>query len=567
MTYSYSHLPGITVLLCLVLLSLDGYSFQTVGAGPGKQDSLTERWVKACADLREKGDYTAALEDGLKALEAYRQSGNTARAAWTNMEIAQIYMFLGEQKSNPAYINQGEDYARTAYETYQSIQDTAGEAISHNVQGIIYRSTALLGKPAYYDSALTMYREALALISPSGKGKKYTGMLYNNISQVYSEYKKDYPTALHYLQAAVAFNKETNNIVKLSFNYGNIAQVYMEMGDKKSSLEYAYRTLDLAKQINTANRLVNAYQQLYESYHHFGISDSALHYYILYDNLRDSISSLTTTRQIAEAQAKYETEKNKTLIGDLNNRNSLQNKKIVFLVSGISLLLFFLLGLYWLLRRVRHQKQLISEQTGQLEIIMKELHHRVKNNLQVISSLLSLQSYKLQDEEALEAIRLSQQRVQAMSFIHQRLYTGGQSRMVNMQEYLSDLASSLVTAYGFTTRNFNLQIDAAKEWVDVDKAMPMGLIANEIITNALKYAYAGSTHPALYIELREEKGSLLFVLKDNGQTWDERKWKEDKGSFGRQLVESLCRQLNATQELAMRDGSAFIFTIPQERAA
>jgi two-component sensor histidine kinase len=567
MPYSYRYLRRMIVLLNLFLFSLNTFSFQATDSSRNRMNDRAALWLKDCSELREKGEYSAALDAGIKALRTYQQSGNASRAACTNIEIAEIYQYLGEQKNSPAYIRQGLDYAKNATAIYKELQDTAGEVISHNIQGILHRSMALVNQPAYYDSALSCYQLALAKISPSGKGKQYTGTLYNNISQVYSEYKKDYPTALRYLQAAVAFNKTANNFKKLSYNYGNIANVYKEMGDKRSSLEYAYKTLDLAKQINTANRLVNAYQQLYDSYHSFGMPDSALHYYILYDNLRDSVSSLATTRQIAEAQAKYETEKNKALIGELNNRNSLQNKTIAFLVTGISLLFLFLLGLFLLFRRVRRQKQLISEQSGQLEIMMKELHHRVKNNLQVISSLLSLQSYKLRDEEALEAIRLSQQRVQAMSFIHQRLYTGAESRMVNMQEYLQDLARSLVMAYGYTDDNFELQIRATREWLDVDKAMPMGLIANEIITNALKYAYADCKHPALHIELKEDNGRLLFVLRDNGLAWDGSTWKEDKGSFGRQLVEALCKQLNATQELTIRNGSAFIFTIPQEKAA
>jgi len=248
-------------------------------------------------------------------------------------------------------------------------------------------------------------------------------------------------------------------------------------------------------------------------------------------------------------------------------RNSEQKEEIMFLALGIALLLLFLLGLLLLFRRVRRQKDLIARQSGELGIMMKELHHRVKNNLQVVTSLLSLQSYRLKDEEALDAIRLSQLRVQDMSFIHQRLYMGENSRTVNMEEYLRDLAHSLITAYGYGPDDFNLQLEVTGKWMDVDKALPVGLIANEIITNALKYAYTGNDHPALHIRLNGNKEGYLFVVKDNGCSWDEKQWLETSSSFGRKLVSSLCRQLNATESLTVDNGAVFTIIIPQENAA
>jgi two-component sensor histidine kinase len=339
------------------------------------------------------------------------------------------------------------------------------------------------------------------------------------------------------------------------------------MRNRRLSLDYAYKTLDYARRTTATNRLLNAYQQLYDSYNAFGPADSTLRYYLLYDGLRDSIAGQDVNRQIAEIQTKYETEKNKALIDRLNMRNSEQKKEILFLVSGIALLLLSLAGLSLLFRRVRRQKDLIARQSGELGIMMKELHHRVKNNLQVVTSLLSLQSYRLKDEEALDAIRLSQQRVQAMSFIHQRLYMGENSRTVNMEEYLRDLAHSLITAYGYIPDDFNLQVQVIAKWMDVDKALPLGLIANEIITNALKYAYAGNDHPALHIRLSMHQDGYLFEVRDNGCSWDEKQWLEANSSFGRQLVTSLCRQLNATEALTIDNGAIFTFIIPQESAA
>lgn len=137
-----------------------------------------------------------------------------------------------------------------------------------------------------------------------------------------------------------------------------------------------------------------------------------------------------------------------------------------------------------------------------------------------------------------------------------------------MEEYLQDLSKSLVMAYGYADQDFDLQVRVTGKWLDVDKALPMGLIANEIITNALKYAYTDNKHPSLHIELKKYKDNVQLILKDNGNGWDEKEWRQaGKKSFGKQLVASLCQQLNATEELAIDNGAVFIFTIPLEGAA
>nr|WP_236065428.1 sensor histidine kinase [Niastella soli] len=197
---------------------------------------------------------------------------------------------------------------------------------------------------------------------------------------------------------------------------------------------------------------------------------------------------------------------------------------------------------------------------------MKELHHRVKNNLQIVSSLLSLQTYKVQDEEAVLVLKESQQRVQAMSFIHQRLYKTESLTAVNMKEYLTDLAESLVSSYGYTNDDFDLYISVEKEMLDIDKALPIGLIINELATNALKYAYKEVHRPSLNINITEEDTKLVCIIKDNGIGIDEQQWKQQKKSFGKQLITALCKQLRAQQSLVVSAGTEFIITIPKQVA-
>jgi two-component sensor histidine kinase len=220
----------------------------------------------------------------------------------------------------------------------------------------------------------------------------------------------------------------------------------------------------------------------------------------------------------------------------------------------------------WLYGRVVRQRQRIAQQSAELELMMKELHHRVKNNLQTVSSLLSLQTNKLQDETAISALKESQLRVQAMSFIHQRLYKKDSLTGVNMKEYLTDLVELLLSSYGYERDGFDLTISAEKEMLDIDQALPIGLIINEMVTNALKYAYDGVDRPSLEIAMTEDHQQLVFQVKDNGCGMDESRWTQKSPSFGKQLIAALCRQLRAQQTLVVNGGVQFIITIPKQAA-
>jgi two-component sensor histidine kinase len=151
-----------------------------------------------------------------------------------------------------------------------------------------------------------------------------------------------------------------------------------------------------------------------------------------------------------------------------------------------------------------------------------------------------------------------------MSFIHQRLYKTDDVSKVNMKEYITDLTESLMASYGFDKDNFDLKIFSDMDSLDVDKALPIGLIINEIVTNAFKYAYVGIEHPYLQILFTEKENNMVLSIKDNGAAWNESSWKQTGNSFGRQLVTSLCRQLRAKQDLSIQNGTVFTFTIPQQ---
>jgi PAS domain S-box-containing protein len=199
------------------------------------------------------------------------------------------------------------------------------------------------------------------------------------------------------------------------------------------------------------------------------------------------------------------------------------------------------------------------------KIRIKEIHHRIKNNLQVISSLLDLQAEKFIDERVREAFKEGQNRVISMALIHEELYKGEGTDRLNFSVYLKKLAQSLFQTYNLNSRNKHLRIDLEENaFFDMDIAVPLGIIVNELVSNSLKHAFIEDDKGEIRIHLlREEKNSemhkTLFSLtvSDNGKGISEDLELESVETLGLQLVSILVDQLDGEIELKRMQGTEF----------
>src|SRR5690606_11673659 len=179
-----------------------------------------------------------------------------------------------------------------------------------------------------------------------------------------------------------------------------------------------------------------------------------------------------------------------------------------------------------------------------VETLLRELNHRVKNNLQILSSVLSLQSQNLRDENAIQAVKSNEGRINAMALIHRKLYNEDQNRSINIREYIEELIQYLVYTYGYHERDLRLNLSIEEIDVDVDKAIPLGLILNELISNAFKYAYANQNNPELKVNLSNCTDSQIQILiSDNGVGMATSGSVNDEKTFGVKMVKTLIKDL------------------------
>ena len=222
-------------------------------------------------------------------------------------------------------------------------------------------------------------------------------------------------------------------------------------------------------------------------------------------------------------------------------------------------------------RDITEQKQAQEQIEAALEekiVLLKEVHHRVKNNLQVISSLLDLQSGYVKDEDARRMFHESRNRVKSMALIHERLYQAEDLAQVDFGEYAQGLVESLFRSYRVDTADITLTVNVEDVLLNVETAIPCGLIVNELVSNALKYGFPDGRSGEIWVELFSDDGEFTLAVRDNGigirPELDLRRTK----SLGLKLVTTLTRQLRGSLELDRDGGTEFRITFSaRERGA
>ena len=209
----------------------------------------------------------------------------------------------------------------------------------------------------------------------------------------------------------------------------------------------------------------------------------------------------------------------------------------------------------------KNAENTIKKSLDEKEVLIREIHHRVKNNMQIISSLLSLQSRSIDDKKTFELFRDSQNRVRSMALIHEKLYQSDNLAEIDFKEYIKNLTTDLIRSYGVTPGTISLSINVNKVSLGVNTAIPCGLIINELLTNSIKHAFPDGKKGKINIELHQiTENEYMLIFNDNGIGLPENFEFKNIKSLGLRLVNSLTDQLNGKIDLEIVNGTKFIIT-------
>jgi len=217
--------------------------------------------------------------------------------------------------------------------------------------------------------------------------------------------------------------------------------------------------------------------------------------------------------------------------------------------------------------RSKQTDEELKKRNKELEILNKEIHHRVKNNLQVIASLLKLQSGYIKDNKALLMFKESQNRVKSMTLIHEQLYDSKVLGWINCTEYIRNLVNHLIRSFRLHLHKIKLNINVNDIFLDIDTANSCGLIINELVSNSLKHAFpAGKEDGEIRIDLHSDNDNkFILIVSDNGVGFPKDIDFRNTKSLGLQLVNTLIEQLDGTIELYSSGGTAFEIAFPTKK--
>ncbi|MEZ0486500.1 sensor histidine kinase [Fibrella aquatica] len=409
----------------------------------------------------------------------------------------------------------------------------------------IYNSLSILeGKLKNQEKSLA-YADTAALRSrAAGDEDTYFVSLLN--TAITRKNMKQYATAIEQYEACADYFARQKDNFGLAMVYANMPRALLGLKRYDEGIAYAKKAIAMANQ--TADRVAiqsDVHQALSELYEAQGNIQLAFEAFKLSKAQQDTLFTKDKERQMQELEAKYEAEKKEAQIQELQVKSEQRTWQLAGLGGG-AVVLSLLLGLsLYQSKRLREGSKRIVRQKQQLQLLMKELHHRAKNNLAIVSGLLELQANRTEDKHTKQAFREGQQRINAMALIHQRLYQANEITAIDLREYISNLVQSLMKTYGQTASSLDLNLSLQADAVEADVAVPLGLIINEVLTNAFKYAFKQVSRPFLSVTLEIQENRLLLQIADNGPGVDLADWNSPKGSFGKQLIRSLSDQLDA----------------------
>ncbi|WP_128548050.1 sensor histidine kinase [Larkinella soli] len=512
-------------------------------------DSL--RVAEACYLL---GKRYSALRDVLTAQRWYFRSLRIREPLGFSEGIGKTYLRLAEDQVRLGHAQDALVYVRRALENHRHVQSAHGLMSSYNLLGGIHMLLFRNGRPragVSPDSALYYFHKAetmaLTLHQP-----RDIALIYNCISDAYR--MSDNRRALDYLNRALQLFTREKDAYGMIEVHRQIAGVYQTLHQPGQAL----RSLKKAREVNERHQVGDLIQlreieRLYaESYKQTGDWRRALNHLEKAQGLEYQTARADREGAIARLSMEYENEKKEARLRTQQRELNLHAETLRTqrrLTVAVSALFAITAGMSLVFFRLNRRNRRISRRNAEL---VQEQNHRVKNNLQVVSGLLSLQSNRLSDEVAKRAVGESRLRVQAMALLHQRLYDGERLVETDLTTFLPQLVEGVLEAYGLNDLRPTYHLEPL--WLHADKALPLGLIVNELVTNACKYAFADHPSPALALVGETSGDRIRIGLSDNGPGLSPRSRAD---TFGMRLIDIQVRQLNGTYAFSNRNGTAF----------
>lgn len=536
----------------------------------------SELYEASCLSLiagmyQDLGDYDQALHYYFEGLKVAEQGKEQKMVATLYNNIASVY---GSAGYDPQF---GLTYYRRALNEANRLKNYAFGALVASNMASVYMDARK------QDSAEIMIVEALANNKASGTHGYEYAVTLTNVGEIYSRLKK-YAEAEAYLKEAIAIQDSLKRPINVLGPVSILCNLYINNNKIAEAKTLADRLITTAREYNTKLYLREGYKLMSDIARRQGNTAQALDYYEQYSAWNDSVFNETREQSLAnvrsraelaqkELEVQYETGK-KT---QENQILKLQNNNLrigvigaIMAVALISLLASFIYkgnkAKEAANKELTEKNTLIEKQSKEKDILMQEIHHRVKNNLQIVSSLLNLQANSISDGFAKDALRESHNRVKSIALIHQKLYMQEDLSAISLQEYVLQLCAHLKTVFNANLVNINCSVYPPHLKLSMETSIPLGVILNELVTNSIKYGQINREGGQINIAFIADGGGFCTLqFSDNGVGMPQQFDIKKSNSLGLKIVQELSRQLKGTLNYVAAPENAFTLVFPLQK--
>jgi two-component sensor histidine kinase/uncharacterized protein HemY len=576
----------------------------------GDEDEQSYAHTRLGVWYKKQGLYPKALAHYQQALQLHEKRQEWEYQAAVLNNLGAVYQLQG-------------DFPQ-ALKAYLRALKLAEEKQNYNLQQQILNHLGnFYANQGVYDRAFAYYQQGLRLVQKRRdsipRPDKAIAFFYNNLGTLSLKAAK-YEEAKKYFLSSMQIKQNQGWEEELGSSYGNLGKVFLQLQQYDSAEIYLFKALKAYEQHSQANWQNETYLQLGMLYEAQDKDDLSAQYYqkgllaaesqgnlpllhkiyrrlaeqaaeqgqfseayrlrLRYETLGDSLYNLEKNKQIQEFQTRFDQAKADQQLDSLRQYNAYQALQIEqerrlgysFLVIALLLFLSFLLLYVRFRERQRHLAELSAQHTitqralAHREILIKEIHHRVKNNLQIVASLLDLQKDRYGEGQPLIQAILGdcQDRIHAIALVHEKLYQSEDQDFLQLDAYLQEMLHYFEQTYDLQGKGIEIQLVAPNKALPIDQLINLGLIINELFTNSIKHAFLPQQKPKL-IYLRASLSpnqDLLLDIGDNGQGLPAGLKTQRPQSLGLKLVQGIVRQLQGQYQIHNQDGTHYHFSIP-----
>jgi two-component sensor histidine kinase len=463
---------------------------------------------------------------------------------------------------------------------YIAKNDTDGYANLYNDIGVFYNARKRSDSAQFY----FLKAKNLLLQKKVSKDREtfykfFLALIDGNLALSYFN-EGDVTAAIPLLKVDVYYSLKVQNYESAFNSYNLLTKCYVNLKQKqlaKSYLDSAQNLLnEKVKGIAPKLRLLLTCASYYNSVKDFYKSNECYQQYV---NINDSFQLMEKERKIYNQGVAISIEKSEIELNEkdrLIEQNKFEEAKQrtfrAYLLAGIfilsTIIIFLILNnrnskkrelqLSLKNKQIGSQNHLIEQSLKEKEALIKEIHHRVKNNLQIISSMLSLQLGKVEDETTETILKDAQQRINAISLTHQMLYQKDNISTISLGDYVENLVGQIEATIFSSNIELNTSIASRERKINIDTAVPLGLMINEILTNAYKHAFSAGTKGHVSVSLNDTNTGCILTISDNGKGLPKNFENLNQKSMGMELIHILAEQLDANLKIEKTNGTTFI---------